>query len=126
MKELEKQMITRPPSVVITRVNVQYNSDNFRSPFEGFTGEAVAKPQEVALPNIAVQGVITGGTFPQAIINDKVVKVGDTITEGIKIVNIEKDGVTIFYGERQVKLAAPGVAAIPKKKSEEKPQGGPK
>ena len=125
MKELEKQVAIKPPTVVITRPTVQYTADKFKNPFEGFTGEAIARPEEVALPNIVVQGVITGGSFPQAIINGKVVKIGDTVIEGIKIVNIEKNGITIFYGDKQVKIAAPGVAAIPKK-TQEKPQGGQK
>jgi len=66
-----------------------------------------------------VQGLIWGGSLPQAIINDKVVSAGDVI-DGVSIVGIDKDGVEVSFDKRNHRLASPAIEAVPGKK----PQGG--
>jgi hypothetical protein len=61
-----------------------------------------------------VQGVIWGTELPQAIINNKVVKVGDTIEE-VRILDIQKGGITVFYKSRNYTISSPaGVDLQPK------------
>jgi hypothetical protein len=58
------------------------------------------KPKEklvVPLPEFTIEGIIWNTYMPQAIVNGQVVKIGDVI-EGVTIVNIEKQGITIDYG----------------------------
>jgi len=56
-------------------------------------------------PHLAVQGVLWGGSQPQAIINHKVYRVGDTI-EGVTILSIGRQGVTVDYQGNSVLYAA--------------------
>jgi hypothetical protein len=53
---------------------------------------------------LIVQGLIWGGSFPQAIVNNKIVKVGDTV-DGANVTAIDKDGVTVLFQEREYKLS---------------------
>ena len=68
---------------------------------------------EIKLPALVVNGLIWGGKFPQAIINHKVVKVGDEI-EGAKVKQISRDGVVILFSSRTVTLPPPAMGAITK------------
>lgn len=82
-----------------------------------------AKPQEpaapVVLPQLSLQGIILGAQ-PKAIINRKIVKVGDTI-EGAKVTRIEKNQVTVeFEGH-----IFPITAATPERKSPREAPSGP-
>ena len=108
---------TAQPEVIV-RPNVEYKAEGLRDPFQGpirkETGEEPGKITETPPPSLTVQGIIWGGRFPQAIINNKVVKVGDTI-EGVRITDINKDGITIFYEDRQYNLSSPAAGAVPKK-----------
>jgi len=61
---------------------------------------------EVKLPVLKVQGLIWGGNFPQAIINNKVVRVDDEV-DGAKIVSIEKDGLWVSFNDKQYNLSSP-------------------
>ena len=108
----------------IVRQKVQYDTQNLKDPFkEPFieiskeaSREADASQQAM---NLTVQGVIWNAKVPQAIINNKVVKIGDTI-EGVKIINITKEGITVFSGKGQYILSSPGMNPIPSPES----QGG--
>lgn len=107
---------------------VEYAAEGFRDPFQkelketrGSVSEEQKLGEEQPLPSLAVQAMVWGGDLPQAIINNKVVKEGDII-EGVKIVKIEKSGVTILHRERQYQLSSP--AAINLKSLEEKSEGG--
>jgi hypothetical protein len=53
-----------------------------------------------------VQGVIWGGIMPQAIINNKIVNIGDVI-EGAEVIEISKKGVTLLYKKRKYTLPSP-------------------
>jgi len=122
-----KQLETKETQVTetIKRPKVDYTADNLRDPFQGVVVEEEGKTvssttgKEVPLPSLAVQGVIWGSKTPQAIINRKVVKAGDTV-EGVKIISIEKDSITAFYEGRQFKIPSPASASPAIKK----PQGG--
>ena len=61
------------------------------------TGDA----KDIPLPKLNIEGLVWNSDMPQAIINDKVVRIGDTI-EGVEVVKIEKKGVTIKYSGAEV------------------------
>jgi hypothetical protein len=65
---------------------------------------AVVQEQPKELPNFTVQGLVWGGVFPQAIINDQVVKKGDVLGDA-KIVEIGKEGVTVLFGNKEYVLS---------------------
>lgn len=112
----EAQMIEAgPPSkeeVVIVRPDIEYKAEGLDDPFtEPFLVEednqgqsSLSEGAQVPLTNVIIQGLIWGGRFPQAIINNKVVKVGDTV-EGMRITAIDKEGITLFFNERQYHLS---------------------
>ena len=102
------------------RPQVEYKASSLRDPFkseiprkvEVVTGTNTAQP--VLPPEVLikrdVQGLIWGGNFPQAIINNKVYKVGDDIG-GAQIKAIAKDGVVLSFSGGELKLPAPKKAA---------------
>lgn len=112
---------------VISRPVIEYTSGDLRDPFSDLfqLAEEKAKKEKEAqivqaplenivpdkplpsLDNFKVQGVIWGGKFPQAIINNKVLGVGDSI-EGVEIIKIDKKGITLNFAGRTATLAAPG------------------
>jgi len=116
---------------VISRPVIGYSSGDLRDPFNDLFRIAAEKekrekehriietPQDdtvsvapmPSLDKFKVQGIIWGGKFPQAIINSKILSVGDTL-EGLKIVNIEKKGVTLSFAGKLVSLSAPGISSI--------------
>ncbi len=87
---------------------IEYKSEGLRDPFQEEKIEIKEQPQvqieTKPLTGFQVQGIIWGGSFPQAIINNKVVRVGDTIEE-VRITDINKSGVTVFSGNRQYNLS---------------------
>ena len=107
----------------IVRPTIEYKAGNMRDPFkEAETGvEAPSKRPETTgvvagpPPTLSVQGLIWGGNIPQAIVNNKVVKVGDTI-DGAKVVTIEKDGVGIFYNGSEFKVSPSVLSPVSTKK----------
>jgi len=107
----------------ILRPKVEYTAEAARDPFQSVAvqaaGPTVTTAGEIKAPPLKVQGLIWGGKFPQAIINNKVVKTGDTV-ENSQVLSIEKDGVTILFENNQFKLPAPKADVTVTKK----PQGG--
>ncbi len=87
---------------------IEYKSEDLRDPFQEEKIEIKEQPQvqieTKPLPSLQIQGIIWGGSFPQAIINNKVVRVGDTIEE-LRITDINKNGVTVFFENRQYNLS---------------------
>jgi hypothetical protein len=61
---------------------------------------------EVQLPPLKLQGVFWGTPRPQAIINRKILSVGDTIEEA-KVIAVAKEGVKLSYREREFVLKLP-------------------
>lgn len=95
---------------------VSYTAMNLRDPFKslilpesetkGFQ-EDIATLDVLPIP-LTVQGIIWGPDLSQAIINNKVVKVGETIDDA-KIISIEKDFITVFAVNKQFKLPSPAL-----------------
>ncbi|MCX5669031.1 MAG: hypothetical protein NTX89_02790 [Candidatus Omnitrophica bacterium] len=106
---------------IIARPVMEYESDKLRDPFERYLVKEVPKelPQEITdsakpkldLSKLKVQGIIWGVKTPQAIINAKVLTVGDLI-EGAKILKIEKKGVTLGFNGEIFDLAVPGQSSV--------------
>jgi hypothetical protein len=105
----------------------QNDKDPFRKPYgkdmEKKTDEAtIAVPKvEKPLPSFTVQGIFWGGKFPQAIIDDQVVKVGDTIKEA-RIVDITREGITVSFDDKIHTITAPGIIKL--ESLTESPKGG--
>jgi len=117
-------------SGIVTRNVEDYKGEGVRDPFKDYFDTMPPPSQEETgnlsspaqpLPPLQVQGIILGARLKQAIINDKIVKVGDTI-EGVQITTIEKDGVTVFFGNRSYNLSSPAAATL--QESKKKPEGG--
>lgn len=101
---------------LIVRPQVKYESGRLRDPFQPYLGD---KPviqfqsagslaqSNINLDAFKVQGIIWGGRMPQAIINNKVLAVGGLINEA-KILNIDKNGVTLSIAGQVINLPAPG------------------
>lgn len=116
---------------VILRPVIEYSSGDLRDPFSDLLqlaiekeqkekeGQYIEAPQEntdlqrpiLSLKKFKVQGVIWGGKLPQAIINNKILGVGDSI-DGAEIVSIEKKGITLNFAGRMANLATPGNAPV--------------
>ena len=133
-KKLEPEDSEEVP-VKIVRPKVEYSSQSFIDPFESSVEEkkVIKKEREpekpvipkakITPPILKLQGLTWGGKFSQAIINDKVVKAGDTIQLGstqeneISIISINKEGVVFSYQGNEFKLASPVMAAASDKES---------
>jgi type II secretory pathway component PulC len=106
---------------------VEYSATDFRDPFQPqiFISEEkevkvtepikMAKPRASDLFSLSIQGVIWKSENPLVIINNEVLKKGETLSvskeqgvEKIGIVDIEKDGVTITYSGEIEKLTYSG------------------
>ena len=99
----------------LLRPKVDYSAQGLRDPFMGKggqsgTGEEVNPVEKKPLPALTVQGVIWGGNFPQAIINNKVLKVGDTI-EGVKIKAIAKEGIIVLFEGSESAISSPAAGS---------------
>ena len=99
--------------------NVAYTSEDLRDPFEGYVTEEpvsisdVAPEEDVVLPALTIAGITWGSSFPQAIINDKVVKAGDMIGD-VQVISIAKEGLIFLYKKKQFILPAPGAGGVQK------------
>ena len=60
--------------------------------------------EKLPIPDLNIEGLIWNSDMPQAIVNGSVVKIGDDI-EGIKIVEINKKGITIEYEGQKVLIS---------------------
>lgn len=119
-KELDSEAIikreapqeTPGEEAMILRPRVEYKAQGLKDPFlppliEKKTDASGPKAEEVKpLPALTVQGLIWGGEFPQAIVNSKVVRIGDRIGE-VEVTGIAKDGLTVFFANREYKLPSP-------------------
>ena len=114
VKSLIAEESTVAPETIL-RPKIEYKAETLRDPFQGpITKEAVggdrikAESGEGKAPPLKVQGVIWGGSLSQAIINNKVVTIGDDI-EGAKIIYIDRQGITVIFEGKQYRLLSPGV-----------------
>jgi len=135
IKQAETQ--EKKPSAVALPVlpQIKYEADALRDPFppppekkaiqkvdvQDKQSETI-KPVDITPPSLTIQGIIWGGVLPQAVINGKVVKVGDTIEEA-KITNISKDGIEIVFKNQTFHLVSPSIAQ--REQLEQRAKGGP-
>lgn len=61
------------------------------------------KLNKIRNSNLELQGIINDKAYPRAIINDKVVKVGDTV-EGAKVMKIEEKSVAMSLRDKEITL----------------------
>ncbi len=123
MKELTVEQIDKgaqmkeekSPQPEIIRPKLEYKAQGLKDPFQPLVqkNEVVnviaGTPENVqSLPSLTLQGLVWGGDFPQAIINNRVVKIGDIIGEA-EVADIGKEGVVVIYAKKKYKLAAPSV-----------------
>lgn len=97
----------------VVRQKVDYTAIELPDPFlnqsaRDATLKEVYVPTEeikdVHLPSLIIQGLLWGGEFPQAIINNKVMKIGDTIEEA-RITDINKNGVILLFAGKKFSLS---------------------
>lgn len=93
--------------VSIARPVVRYTAQDLKDPFKDYlpamedvTVSSAEQATSEQLPTIAIQGLIWGSNKPQAIIENKIVRVGDTVN-GMTIVDINKEGLTVLYKNRK-------------------------
>jgi hypothetical protein len=111
-QEAEPPAAAPDATVAIERPKVAYDAAGSRDPFISMISKETTmqgEQPERQLPAMSVQGIIWGGIFPQAIINNKVVKVGDIINEA-KVVNIDKEGIRLLFEGRVYTLSSPAAA----------------
>lgn len=107
------------------KVNVEYSSDKLRDPFSKNENQAnqqvlasdSGQPLIRALPALSISAIFWGSSMPQAIINNKIVKIGDTIEEA-QIIGIEKNGVSVLFDNQRYNLAVPDMTDTKKYKTE--------
>ncbi|MGE5308064.1 MAG: hypothetical protein ACM3OC_03185 [Deltaproteobacteria bacterium] len=95
----------------------KYTAEALRNPFKPYVVKAppasVIPETEIVykpLPSFDVQGVFWGGSFPQAILNGKIVKEGDIIEEA-KIIGISKDKIRFMFANREFFITPPSAVA---------------
>ena len=138
MQPVSEQAISSKPESVSAASDETpaYAAQDLRDPLESWLPEEPKTPQTLTSaqavvaqkvstspPSLQVQGIIWGADTPQAIINHKVVRIGDSL-EGARVTAIDRRGVTLeFQGETIVvhskKDASPSgraPAAIPKRR----------
>ena len=102
---------------VSSRPNIEYKAQDLKDPFQPpreekkpeEEPEAEIMPEvipEIPLPFLEIKGLVWGGNLPQAIINKKIVKIGDII-EGAQVIDINKAGVIISFNKREYNLPSP-------------------
>jgi hypothetical protein len=115
-----KEQLGGSQEVIIEKPKKEYGADDSRDPFRGYEEKQEQPPEpqtplttmiEEPLPNLEVQGIIWGGSIKQAIINNKIVKPGDMI-DNIKILDINKDGITVLFSNRERNLSSPAAVNL--------------
>ncbi len=116
----EEKILSESSVIASIRPKVEYITKSSKEPFQdyfskqkpaavkaespvkgepGIKGEpaaVVAQAAKPELPSLTVQGVIWGGAVPCAIINNQVLKQGDSIAE-VKIIKIKKESIEVLY-----------------------------
>ena len=103
---------------------IEYKAEDLDDPFGGQEIEEPVKEEKAEVkppPQLEIQGLIWGGHFPQAIVNNKVWRVGDTIEEA-RIVDINKEGLVIDFQGQQYNITSPGMRSS--KLAQSKLEGG--
>jgi len=116
---------------VFGKEEIDYTTQDLRDPFSSVIPEIAVEPIEikeepveeiteiteipVSLPEFNVQAVVWGSPVSQAIINEKILRIGDVI-DGAKITNITREGINIIYKGRTFNLPSPGRESLIEKK----------
>lgn len=92
----------------------QYGAEGLRDPFKPYIVKeepagpaAAAAPAPEVLrpfPSFEVQGVFWGASYPQAIINNKIIKEGDIIEEA-KVLSITKEKIRFLFTNREFSVS---------------------
>lgn len=106
---------------IIIKTVTDYKAENLRDPFQDYF---IKEPENsdqpeipgstteiIKPPKLQIQGIFWGANFPQAIVNKMIVKEGDTI-EGVKILRIQKEGLTLFFANTEYSQAAPAYTGV--------------
>ncbi len=90
---------------------VGYTGGEGRDPFASLLEQKKiaggADLEETGLRSVVVQGIIVSPSNPRAIVNGKIHKIGGAVMPGIKITRIEKEGVFVMLGEKEILLNRP-------------------
>ncbi len=116
---------------LIGRPDIKYGAADFRDPFypqipapvkerpkmeEGIIREI--KPIAPELSFLSVQGIIWNADNPLVIINNQVLKREDVLLtpkeEDVTIIDIYKDGVSVFYSGGRIELPSPAILELQK------------
>ena len=93
----------------------KYSAEELRDPFKTFLPITKEDEQDktfqyikehITLPPFQIQGVLWGSSLPQAIVDNSVVKIGDTI-KGAKVVNITRDYIEFLYMKEHFSVKTP-------------------
>ncbi|MCX5711533.1 MAG: hypothetical protein NTY47_00455 [Candidatus Omnitrophica bacterium] len=110
--QVEQSVSNNPEGLL--RPKAEYEAGTLRDPFIQVNEQVPSATTQQATqqqprPDLRVSGIIWGGVFPQAIINDKVVKVGDVV-DGVTILEINKDYINVSYSGVKSKLNSPALS----------------
>ena len=131
-KQAEEGLPKPQDSQAVVLPKVEYRADVMRDPFvwqikQDLTPVTIQEEQKVVEnvppPPLKVTGILWGGNLPLAIINNKVLKVGDTI-EQAKVTSIDKGGVKVLFQNKVFSLSSPTTNKIEELKKQA--QGGQK
>jgi len=97
----------------VNRPQVEYVCERIKDPFQAniirTVSSEVPQPEDITPPSVEIQGIIWGGDVPQAIIDNTVVRPGDTVQGDIRIISINKEGVAVFYNNQRFMLSSPAI-----------------
>lgn len=115
---------------VFGKEEIDYTAQDLRDPFSSVIPEVAVEPETekepveeetekteipVSLPEFNIQAIVWDSPVLQAIINGKILGIGDTI-EGAEITNITREGIDIIYKGRIFNLLSPGRKSLIEKK----------
>jgi len=126
--ESDTQAQAEREQITTAKPKLEYSAQGLRDPLVPLVFLEIEKPeQQIIIPGdtsseslsgLTVQGIIWGGRVAQAIINNSVVKVGDTV-QGAQIIEINKDGIVVSYGNREFIIPSPAITSY-----SQEPKGG--
>jgi len=73
--------------------------------------EKLMEEENFVPPPLTISGITWGSSFPQAIINGKVVRPGDVIDD-VQVISISKEGLVLSYKNQKFSLSAPGMNSV--------------
>ena len=94
--------ITPVSNQAIPIITTAPDSQNLPSP-PALKVKKDVKPQILKIPTLTISGLVWNTDKPQAIINNKIVSVGDTIEEA-KIIRITRAGITLNYHGKEITI----------------------